>query len=354
MLLARRAGFWGCWAAAESLLVFLSVGTAAFIPGTSFLFLTPAVAAGLAALPCAWTLARARIPPGWAMDFAAVIPVLAIFTVTLPLLPLTYTALGSPAWPVSTLVLCVAATALLPLLAAAGRRSRRGFLAAAALTALGGTAVTFVLPTYSAEWPQRINFDYWLDADAGTAEWRAQTDSARLSPQIALAAAFEAVPRPDFAGDSPPAFHAPAPRFELAAPELTVASRPMVTAASTHYELRLTSPRGAPEAEVIFPASAKIDTVTVMTGAGSARARLHRLGNGATRLDVVGLPPEGAGFGVDAAGTAPLTVRLFDRSHGLERGKFLQSTRPREAASSQDGDLTVVHRTVSLDPAAGR
>lgn len=32
---------------------------------------------------------------------------------------------------------------------------------------------------------------------------------------------------------------------------------------------------------------------------------------------------------------------------------MLQRARPANAASSQDGDLTVVHRTVSLDPAAG-
>jgi len=32
----------------------------------------------------------------------------------------------------------------------------------------------------------------------------------------------------------------------------------------------------------------------------------------------------------------------------------LQRARPQDATSSQDGDVTVVHRTVTLNPAAGR
>lgn len=351
VLLARRAGFWGFWTAAASLFAWLSIGTAAFIPAASFVFLAPALAAGTAALPCAWSFANARTPSGWAMDFAGLLPALAIFAAVLPLLPLAYTALGSLAWPISTLVLSVAAAALLPLLAAANRRGRQGFLMLAALTAVGGTALTVVLPTYSAEWPQRINFEYWLDADTGQATWLAESASGRLPEPIARAGHFDPAVRSRFPGNSLLRFHAPAPRLELAAPELTMTSRPIPAA---HYELLLTSPRGAPEAVVIFPASRRIDAITVVTQAGASRVALRRLGDGAARLDVVGLSSAGFRFGVDAADEASFAVQVFDKSYGLERGSFLQAARPQEAASSQDGDITVVHRTVSLDPGAGR
>ncbi len=54
------------------------------------------------------------------------------------------------------------------------------------------------------------------------------------------------------------------------------------------------------------------------------------------------------------AGPMPMAVQVFDQSYGLAEGRFLQRARPPNATSSQDGDLTVVHRTVLLDPTAGR
>jgi hypothetical protein len=57
-------------------------------------------------------------------------------------------------------------------------------------------------------------------------------------------------------------------------------------------------------------------------------------------------------FGVDAASRLPVAVQVFDQSYDFPAAT-LQRARPRNATSSQDGDLTVVHRTVSLSPAAG-
>ena len=37
-----------------------------------------------------------------------------------------------------------------------------------------------LLPTYSASWPQRVNIEYWLDADSGRAHWYTQTASLHL------------------------------------------------------------------------------------------------------------------------------------------------------------------------------
>jgi hypothetical protein len=356
--LARRAGFWGFWVAAALFGAVLSVVSAAVIPGASFALLLTAVAAGLGGLPYTVGLASARARPRWTTDFAALLPVAAIFAALFPLIQFLYMALGSLAWPVSTLVLCLGTSTLLPLLATASGRARQGVIAAAAVIAAGGLAVTLFLPTYSADWPERINVEYWHDADTGQSRYLALCDSLRLPTAFAAAAQFDPAPRPRFTGSASLAFYAAAPTVALAPPELTVTSQP--TAASqaagsvTHFELRLRSPRGAPEALVVFPASAHVADIGWASAAGPARTRLAQLRSGATLLDMVGLPAAGVEFSVDTAGPLPVAVQVFDQSYDLAEGRTLQRARPANATSSQDGDLTVVHRTVSLDPAAGR
>src|SRR6266404_2767746 len=296
--LSQRAGFWGYW-----------------------------MAASLGALPSTVSLMRHRTAPRWAADFAALFPALVIFASVLPLVRFLYMALGSLAWPVSTLVLGLGAAALLPLLASASRRVQRWVMAAAALFVMSGAALTLSLPTYSAEWPERINLEYWLDADTGQSHYLVRCDSLRLPPALAAAAHFDPVPRPSFAGDESTAFYAAAPKLALAAPalqptpaaQLAVESKAADSAA--HFDLRLRSLRGAPEALVVFPASAQVADIALVTAAGPVRATVNRLRNGATLLDIVSLPADGVEFSVDAAGRSPLVVQVLDqlagrRSHG--------------------------------------
>jgi hypothetical protein len=80
------------------------------------------------------------------------------------------------------------------------------------------------------------------------------------------------------------------------------------------------------------------------------RTKLHRLSSGATLADFVGLPPAGVEFSFDAAGSAPLPIQVFDQSFGFSGDANLRRARTPNATSSQDGDITVVHRTFSLVP----
>jgi hypothetical protein len=355
--LARRAGFWGFWAAASLLGAILSIAGALVIPGASSALLVWAAAAGLGALPSAVSLMRSRARP-WAAGFAALVPAMVIFAAIFPLLGFLYAALGSLAWPAATLLLSLGAAGLLPLLAAASHRARRQVTATAALIAAGGLAVTLSLPTYSAEWPERINLEYWLDADTGQSNYLARCDALRLPAALAAAAPFDPVPRPRFAGSGSLAFYAAAPKLALAAPELRLTAPPTAASAgvgaATHYALHLRSLRGAPEMLMVFPASAKIVEVTLETASGLVRTRLNRLWSGATVLDLVSLPAGGVDIGLDAAGRLPLAIQFFDQSYDFPAEGMLQRARPPNAISSQDGDLTVVHRTATLDPAADR
>jgi hypothetical protein len=369
--LARRAGFWGFWLAAALFDATLSAVIAAVNPGASFVLLLTSAAAAIGALPFAADRLRSRdatartlprddgsLPPpsSWTTDWAALLPALVIFALTLPLLRFLYTALGSLAWPVSTLVLCLGAASLLPLLAAASVRARRRVVAATGLTALGAASLALCLPTYSAEWPERINVEYWLNADTGQSQYLARCDSLRLPAALGAAAHFDPEPRPRFAGAESLAFFAPAPKLVLAAPELSPVSASAAVShtpgGATHFLLRLRSLRGAPEALVVFPSAAQINEVELLAEEGPLRAKLGKLKSGATILDIVGLPAEGVEFGVDVAVRLPVAVQVFDENYDFPDA--LPHARPANATSSQDGDLTVVQRTVSLDPAAGR
>jgi hypothetical protein len=116
----------------------------------------------------------------------------------------------------------------------------------------------------------------------------------------------------------------------------------------------LRSARGAPEAIVVFPAGAQVADLELSAPAGAVRAKLSKLAGRATLIDFVSLPAAGVQFSIDAAGRSPLAVQVFDQSYDFPAAPSLQRARPPNAVSSQDGDITVVHRTVSLEPAADR
>jgi hypothetical protein len=223
--------------------------------------------------------------------------------------------------------------------------------------AFAGISITLLLPMYSPSWPQRINIEYWVDADSGHAHWWTQTASPHPPHAMASTVKFDPVARPRFAGYPVKGFFADAPALELAAPQLTISAASDASQGATHVELLVRSARGAPTAFVVFPASARIQEVVVATQSGPLRAKLHMFRSGDTALVLANIPSAGLKFGIDGV-AAPITVQVFDQSYGLPQelaeGKALQRARPQNATSSQDGDVTVVQRTVRLDPAAGR
>jgi hypothetical protein len=354
--LRRRAGFWGFWAAASLFCALLAIVVAALAPGASFVLLLAGAGAVLGAAPATFWAVRLLPLRTWMMDAAALLPVLLFFAMVLPMLNFLYTALGSPAWPISTLALGICAMSLAPLMAVASRGARRLMVWFSAIGVIAGAGLTLVSPTYSAEWPERVNVEYWLEADSGEAHYFVTCDSMHLPAPLAAKAQFDPVAHPRFAGSRTRGFIAPAPAVTLAAPELTIESAtPLARSESgkrVHYELNLRSARGAAVATLVFPPGAGVHEARVAWGDGSAQARLYTLPSGATLLQLVGLPPSGAELGIDA--DEPAAVQIYDETRSLVDGETIARARPPVTTSSQDGDLTVVHRTVALAPGAGR
>jgi hypothetical protein len=255
---------------------------------------------------------------------------------------------------VVTLLLAIIAVLLLPLLSGLqmARATRRIQWISAAGT-LAGLLVALALPTYSAEWPQRLSFQYRLDSDAHQAFWIAAPSSRALPPQLAQAALFSSQSQPEFDGSGTRVYFAPAPLRALAAPQLTVTSALPREGGGTHYRLHLQSARRAIGAFLVFPPEGGVHEMRVAALNGALRTPLYALASGATRATFVTLPAQGLDIEIDA-GPGPFPVQVFDQSFELPGGEFLQRMRGRDAASSQDGDVTVVQRTVTLIPATGR
>jgi hypothetical protein len=360
----RRAGFWGLWFGGSMLVALLSLTAAVIIPAAGYAWLLAAAAAALGCVPSLIAVLKDRAPSQGAAEFAVLFPGLIAFTALLPMLLLLYPALGAPAWPIDTIVLCLTAGFLLPLLANATRPARQRLTWLTAATIFGAIFVTVLLPSYSVSRPQRVNVEYWIDGDSGRAHWWVHAASLRLPGAMGETLKFDPVPRERFPGYPLQGFFAEAPALKLAPPELTqidaspAHDSPSAHGASpVHLELLVRSVRGAPVAFVVFPASANIHGIEVATPAGPLRVKLHQLRNGGTVLQAPGIPEAGLRFAIDAPGT-PMTVQVFDESYelpaALPDGRRLQQARPKNATSSQDGDVTVVQRTVHLDPAAGR
>ncbi len=348
--LAKRAGFWGFWAAAVLLTAASALLQAALRPGLCFVSLLSAGTAVIAVVPA--LRARAAGESCWRADIAALAPAWVLFALMLPLASLLYGAIGSIAWPIDTLLFSLGAMLLLPLLAAATARLRRGIVLVSTALSFIGVTFTLLLPAYSQASPQRLNFAYVLDQDSHSAFWVAQPDSMKLPAALAQAAAFEKTPRPLYPGSGIRGFYAIAPWSSLPAPQLTLRAAIRQADGSTRYELHLHSPRGAPEIEVAFPSVADVREIILAGASGEQHVPLSAAQDGMTRLHVVGLP-QGLDFAVNVHGGS-LEARLVDRSYTLPGGEFLQRLRSPESTSSQDGDTTVVHHTVVLDPAAGR
>jgi hypothetical protein len=348
--LNARAGFWGLWLGAAIGIAALSAGIAMRNPGPVFPLVLAVLAALIGGLP-AVASRRTGTLPRWALDWAALLPGLTLLAILLPMLLLLYSALGTFAWPPSSVAICLTCSFLLPLLAAASRPVRGFLLACAGGIAAAGLLLTWALPTYSTEWPQRVNIEYWLDATTGRAHWWVQPGSLHLPAQMAALAPFDPIPEPRFPGINQLGFSAPAPSIAEQAPRLEITA-----SSGNHLELRLSSPRQAAKTYLVFPFAAHITEAVLNTSSGTLPVKLQMLRGGATLLAITGIPESGMAIGID--GVADFPVRVLDASYGLPAelplGRALQKSRPENATSTQDGDLTVLGRTVRLGPAAGR
>jgi hypothetical protein len=340
--LAQRAGYWGLWSGGILIISALAAGVAWLNPGPGFPWVLAAAAANISVLP-ALAVPSSKSIPRWSLEIAALLPGLVCLAVLMPMLLLLYAAVGALAWPPMSLALGLAASFLMPLLAVTSEPLRRSGVVSTAGIALGGFLITLLLPTFSQQWPQRINVEYWFDADTRRAHWWVQPGSLHLPAAMAAVARFDSALQPRFPGISQLGFMAPAPDIAFVAPQSE-----LISSGKQHWELRLRPPTQVDKLLVVFPADARVHEAVLNTPEGALPAQLLQLAGGATALVIHNAPPAGMSIGLDSA--VPLSARVLALSYGLPRdlsqGAALVSARPENATSSQDGDVTVIGSTV--------
>lgn len=339
LLALRRAGFFGLWAGAWLCWAVVGLVLALVAPGASYLFLVPALLAGV--------LGPALLAGGGGRTVAALLPGLAAALLWFPVLLLIYDGLGTPMlWLIGTLM-AAALTSVLPLLGGAGPGWRRGISATAVLCSVVMLIWMVASPAYSAAAPQRMNLLFHQDADTGRARWIVSAQPP-LPPAMRQVAPFGPLASIFPWTDPARGFLAGAAPLPLPPPELTVLLD-TPHAEQRHLRLRLASRRGAPTAGLIFPMAA---IATVAVGGRDVTLPPVRPGdNPWQRVEMSALPAQGIEIDLVLASGAGKTWEgtVYDRTPGLPpTGARLLAARPETAAPVQDGDATLVTRKVRL------
>ena len=329
---ARPAGIWaGVWLG----WALFGLALAWALPGASFLFVVPALAAGIAGL----------IGSGDRPAWSALLPMAVAAILWLPIALLLFRCLGTPGALIVATVVGLAATSLAPLLAAARRRS--AVLWAALAIALVAAVLVPATMRPSAGAPRHVSAFYHWDADSSAGRWIVSGDLPPLPPQMAGFAHFEiGTPFPWSLKQAQGAV-APAPALPLPAPTLEVLADEKLPA-GRRVRLRLASPRGAPTVTLQVPAwaGARGGSMAGVELPKDREGKLPQRGDWTT-IQCLATPPGGVELDLELTATGPVAGYLVDRSPGLPpAGRALAAARPPDAMS--DGDAIAVSRKVQF------
>jgi hypothetical protein len=339
------AGIWLIWAA-------IGLALAARVPATSYIFVLPALAAGICGvLARVW---RGGRPGGGAPAAAVIVPGVVAAVLWWGVLPPLYQGMGVPALPVIATLLALLFATLAPLVAAGGGLGRRLWALALALTVVAALAA-LAQPRYTPESPRPLSFIFYQDGDSGLARW-VVAGAPPVPPPVRRAADFGR-PGPPFPW-SPPAARlvsapaAPLPASMAPAPELQVLDS-AVAGGKRHLRLRLVSRRGAASGTVLVPVRANPTAVRIdghpLPAADPRRPRPQSGPPGWLSFSNVTLPPAGFELDMMLDDTGPLELYGFDTSFGLPpAGAGLLAARPPWAVPLQQGDTTLVSRRLKI------
>jgi len=347
---ARRARFWGLWTGVWIWWALLAAVLSWQAPGLSYVVLVPVAVAALAGLPATIPRDESTVLAG----LAAVLPLAASGIVGFAPTILLYEGLGNRGLPLVALLVALLLTPLAPV--CSDLRSVEGLRGVAFVwipivaTVLAAFAAV-VMPAYSAKAPERVNIEYWQDADSGQARWIVQSDSNRLPEPIRLATSFRRADGGAFPWSRGPAFLAGAPGLALAAPTFTILESSEANGRRM-YRTLLRSERGAPFAAILFPPEAGVEDVRIEGQLlPPETSTVRRYFNGWIFYACASMPANGVEISFSLPVGKPVDVAAADRTYALpSEGAFLLKARPLTAAASQDGDVTIVTRRVELIP----
>jgi hypothetical protein len=341
--LARRADARNAEAGVAAVWAAVALVLAAKAPGTSYLFLIPALLFAAAVLVGTGDSERA----GWAAEAFRAGGAIASGFFLIPVAAVLLDAIGfRGVFAIGALlgIVTTAFSADLARVTSGNRRRIWGTIAAAAVVAF---LTALRVAPFTRDSPQRVSILLAEDSDTGSARWIVETDADTLPPALRRAAAFRLEPEfPWFPGDQALSTRASAP--PLASPALNV-REDVVADGTRRIKGTLVSPRGAPLIRIAFPPGSRFLGITI---GGRPLAPVPetwvRRAGGWRSYRVVTLRAEGIPVEITAR-PGPLAFVLADRSGELpESAHDLVAARPGWAVPSQSGDGTIVVRRVKI------
>jgi hypothetical protein len=344
---SRRAGSAGLWSGVWISWAVLGVLLAAVAPGVSYLFVVPALVAGIAGI--------AGLVLRFGGAVVSLIPAGVAAVLWMPILLPLYDGLGKPALVVIGVLAAALFTVLAPLVPDSGRLGRRLLPAAALVLALVGVGMAFATTPYTEETPQNAAIQYFQEAGSPQARWMVR-GTRPLPAAFREVAKFGAVPETAYPWGPPAyrAFQAPAPSMALPAPQVSVLEDSAAGGKSDgkrRLRLLLTSNREARMAGILIPDAAKLESARVEGQEVPLRGS-HKTGKPVgdwTELATVTLRPEGIEMEVVLGAAQPLDWYVYDMTSGLPPGgEALVKARPSTAVTFQEGDVTVIARKMRM------
>ncbi len=348
--LGRRVGFAAVWCGVWLWWGLLALVTAFVMPEMSFLWLVPALAAGIFGV--AMAVSDAPIWKHLAVIVPAAVAGLLIFEIALPL----YAAMGAAALPVAAVLLAALGMTLGPFFAELPGTWRIGLPAVSVGAAVVFAAIAALLAPYTAKSPERMSFLFVQDSTAHWARWIVRPEGGRLPTGLARGAKFEPQARRLFGWlpGSGKAFVADAPAVSAEGPEWKILGQKEV-GGRLEIQAHVASPRGAPVVALVFPPEVRVDSL-MMGGVAMPplSARMLRFQEGWKRYACVTTPAGGVDVSFVVSGAPTFQVVLLDESYGLpSSGEELIGARPANAVRSQSGDVTMMESTVTLGVGPG-
>jgi hypothetical protein len=337
----QKAGASGLWVATWLPWAGLALATARWMPGMSYLFLVPALAAALSGL---FWVARPQVAAG--ASLAMLLPSLTAAVLFVPLAWFLYDAMGIPLMPLVTVLVGVVAFTGAPL---ACQRPGRLVWVVPLVGLLAGFSDATLVSTATRERPERMVLSFHQDADSGLSRWLVSDESKRLPEAMRRVATFTKDAEQSFPWPSPSAFVATVAASPLSPPELVVLGR-SASGGERRIDARIVSRRGASDVALAFPPGASVRGVEIGgKPARSGGAKPQAPVSGWEVYEDLTTSPEGVTVTITLSGDTPVSVILMDRTPGLPAaGATLLIARPRWAVTSGEGDLTVVTRRVAL------
>lgn len=333
---SRRTGSVGLWSAVWIGWSVLGLVVALAAPGISYLFVVPALAAGV--------LGLLTVPGGLA---STLVPGLVAAVLWMPILSPLYDGLGGPALVAIGLLVAVLVTTLSPLIPASGALGRRWLPLAAFVLALVCIGLAFASAPFSEDTPQPLDFQLVQNADSGQARWLAFAPRS-LPPAVRQAGSFPQQKERAYSWgpEGYRAFVSPAPRLDAPGPQVSVLEDAVVDG-QRRVRLLLASNRGAREAALVAPEGAKLVSATVDGAPVPLQADAGP--GGFLGIGSVTMRPDGVEVALVLGEIKPLDWYLYDLSAGLPpAGEGLLRARPSSAVPVQDGDTTLIERKVRI------